>query len=335
MRPILLLVLCFGFGATPAAAAESWTCPKPTGLAEPLACGDADLAGLESRTAGALAAATARLSAAGQTRLRDDQASWRKYLAVLCLGERQPGGAGIADCLKQEYDARRTELVRAVESIGGVTLLRNERFEARPARLADETSHPVLTLIAWPQLDRPANAAQRRWNEAMAKSAEQLAIPLDRQDPDTDIAVDYRVEFVGAELIQTLFSRDLYIHGAAHGDDTSVASLFLLQPGRPLTAEDLFDPVKPWRRGLAELAYHELAEASRASGWRLWPQDPGPLADLVAEPGRWLLEREGLVLHFDPYDIADYAAGLQDVVIAWPALGPYLQASPAVRLPPR
>ena len=305
------------------AQATSWDCPKPVGIAEPIACGDADLTGVggpgRNRAARPLrrgCRAWARPVCAPIMPPR------RKYLATLCLGDRQPGGSGVVDCLKQEYDVRRAALARAVEVAGGVTLLRNERFDARPAQMAEESARPVLTEIAWPQLDRATSAAQRRWNEAMAKSAEQLAIPLDRQDPDTDISVDYRIDMVGAELIQAVFSRDLYIHGAAHGDDMTVSSLlFLLQPARGCWSPGIcFRPgAKPWQRGLAELAYLALADAARQESWRLWPGDATGLVELVAEPTRWLLTRDGLTLHFDPYDVGDYAAGMHDVTIPWPA----------------
>jgi uncharacterized protein len=335
MRRVAALFLLAGLGLAGGAQAASWDCPKPVAIAEPIACGDAELTGLEAQVATALSIAATKLSAQSQARLRADHAGWRKYLATLCLGERQPGGSGVTDCLKQEYDVRRAALARAVETIGGVTVLRNERFDARPARIAEESARPVLTEIAWPQLDRATGAAQRRWNEAMAKCAEQLAIPLDRQDPDTDVAVDYRIDMIGAELIQTVFSRDLYIHGAAHGDDMTASSLFLLQPARPLAAGDLFDPAKPWQKGVAELVYLALGNAARQEAWRLWPADATGLADLVAEPSRWLLTRDGLALHFDPYDVGDYAAGMHEVTIPWQALGAYLQANPALKLPPR
>ena len=335
MRWVAALLMLAGLGLASRAQAASWDCPKPVGIAEPIACGDADLTVVEAQVATALSTASAKLSGLGQARLRADHAAWRKYLATLCLGDRQPGGSGVADCLKQEYDVRRAELARAVEVTGGVTLLRNERFDARPARIAEEAARPVLTEIAWPQLDRATGTAQRRWNEAMEKCAEQLAIPLDRQDPDTDISVDYRIDMVGTALIQAVFSRDLYIHGAAHGDDMTVSSLFLLQPARPLVAGDLFDPARAWQQGLAELAYLALRDAARQESWRLWPGDAAGLVDLVAEPTRWLLTRDGLALHFDPYDVGDYAAGMHDVTIPWPALGTYLQANPALKLPPR
>ena len=333
MRPATLLLLVAGLALGTDAAAAEWDCPKPAGIAEPVPCGDAELARLETQVTAALGAAAAKLSPPAQGRLRDSQAGWRKYLAVLCLGEPQPGGAGMTDCLKQEYDIRRSQLVRAVESTGGITFYRVERFEAHAPRLAEFVTRPVLTEIAWPQLDRAVTPAQRRWNETIAKTAEELAVPLDRLDPDTDVAIDYQIDSVTPDAVQTIFSRDLYIHGAAHGDDTALNSIFLLQPARPLAAEDLFDLAKPWIPALAELAYQALIHAAHADDWRLQAHDAASLQVLVAEPGRWLLGHDGLTLHFDPYDVAGYAAGSHDVLVPWPALAPYLRAVPVLRLP--
>jgi uncharacterized protein len=332
-RRAALLLLIAGLGLGAEAKAAEWDCLKPTGIAEPVPCADAELARLETQVTAALAAAAAKLSPPAQARLRDGQAAWRKYLGVLCLGEPQPGGAGMADCLKQEYDIRRAQLARAVENTGGMTFYRVERLEAHAPRLAEDMSRSVLTRIAWPQLDRAVTKAQRQWNETIAKTAEEFAVPLDRLDPDTDVAVDYQLDSVTPDAIQTIFSRDLYIHGAAHGDDTSQTSAFLLQPARPLVAEDLFDPAKPWAPTLAELAYRALADAAHSEAWQLLLHDPSALQALVAEPRSWLLGHDGLTLHFDPYDVAGYAAGSHDVLIPWPSLAPYLRAAPALRLP--
>jgi hypothetical protein len=135
-------------------------------------------------------------------------------------------------------------------------------------------------------------------------------------------------------LIQTLFSRDLYIHGAEHGDDMRASSLFLLHEARPLAAEDLFDPGKAWRTALARAAFARLETAAQASGWTLWPKEPEELGSLVADPTRWLLAKDGLVVHFDAYDVADYAAGPRDVTIPWSEVTPLLKPAPAVKLPP-
>jgi hypothetical protein len=329
-----LLLTCVFFPLGAAAAASS-DCPKPTGIAEPLKCGDPALAGLEAQVTTALAGVTVKLSAPGRSALHNDQAEWHKYLGRLCLGEPRPGAGSAVDCLKQEYDRRRAGLARTLEVMGGLTLLRRERFAAQPARGVEEAAHPVRTEIAWPEIDHPATPAQKRWNEALAKQAEQLNTPLDRQDPDTDVAIDYHIESIDGDLIQTVFTRDLYIHGAAHGDDMTVSSLFLVQVARPLLPEDVFDPAKAWKEALADQVYQSLTTASRDGAWRLWPRRPAEMIELVAEPARWLLKRSGLVLHFDAYEIAGYAAGPHDVAIPWTALTSYLQANPALHLPPR
>jgi hypothetical protein len=335
MRTLVAMLLLCAMSWAATAQAAGWDCPAPTGIAEPVRCGDATLAALEAQVTTLLTAASGKLSVPGRTQLRADQAEWRKYLAALCLGELQPGAGGVVDCLKQEYDRRRVGLARAVETAAGLTLRRNERFAARSPRAAEDAAHPVRTEIGWPEIDHATTPAQRRWNETVAKYAEQLATPLDPQDPDTDIEVDYRIESVGADLIQTVFSRDLYIHGAAHGDDMTVSSLFLLPAARQLQAEDLFDPAKNWQDALAGLAYRALAGAAHDGAWRLWPRRPAELIDLVTEPGRWLLNRDGLAVHFDAYDVAGYAAGTHDVVIPWTALNTYLQTSLPLHLPPR
>jgi Protein of unknown function (DUF3298) len=187
--------------------------------------------------------------------------------------------------------------------------------------------------IAWPQLDH-ATGRQLRWNEATAKAAEALAEPPDKNLPDTDVTVDYRIDSVLPGLIQTLASRELYIHGAEHGDDLQLSSLYLLQASRPLEAGDLFDQAKAWRTALARAGFDRLQAAAAAGGWTLWPKEPEEIGSLTADPERWLIGKDGLALHFDAYDIADYAAGPQQVVIPWAELAPLLKVSPVVKLPP-
>jgi Protein of unknown function (DUF3298) len=288
--------------------------------------GDAELARAETQVASALAAASARLSGTGRARLRDDQAAWHKTLETLC-----PGQAESAACLTPEYEQRRSQLARAVAVAGNVTFYRAERFEIRPA--ANAESHPVRIDIAWPLLDH-ATGRQLRWNEAMAKAAEALAEPPDKALPEADVTIDYRIESVLPGLIQAVISREFYIHGAEHGDDLQLSSLYLLQAGRMLEAEDLFDQAKAWRSALARAAFDRLQAAAEAGGWTLWPKEPEEIGSLTADPERWLIGKDGLALHFDAYDLADYAAGPQMVVIPWAELAPLLKVPPAVKLPP-
>lgn len=337
-----LIVTCVLAGLAvaggPVRAAPVPACPQGAGTAEPMHCDAADLAAAETRVAAALASASARLSSTGRARLRDDQASWRKLVDGLCRG-----GAGgrsdeasveTVDCLKEQDDIRLGQLARAVIVTGNVTFYRAERFELRPAANSSDAARPVRLDVAWPQLDHAGGRGQTRWNEAMAKEAEALAQPPDKEAPDTDVTVDWRVESVLPGLIQTLFWRELYIHGAAHGDNSQASSLFLLREARPLVAEDLFDPGKAWRTALARAAFTRLEAAAAAGGWTLWPKEPEEIASLAADPERWLIAKDGLSVVFDAYDVADYAAGPQNVVIPWNEVTPLLKPAPALKLPP-
>jgi uncharacterized protein len=325
MTPKLLFTLLAL--AVPAHAA-SLECPKPYGIAEKLGCDDPELSTIEAKVTTLLHTTEGKLSPPAVTRLRDGQQAWHKYLSMIC-----PAGPNEADCLKQEYTVRAHQLERATESNGGFSFMRAERFEAHSPMMTEDAAHPVVSVVAWPQLDRPSTPGSRTWNGAMSTLAGQLAAPPDGDAPDTDVTVDYRLASASGELLQVMFSSDVFTHGAVHGDSAHTASIWLIRAARPLKSDDLFDAGKPWQGALSEVAAQALRQQAKAERWPLQITGATSLNDLVTDPTHWLLSKDGLTLHFNVYDVSDYAAGEHEVTIPWERLRPYLVPNPPLNFP--
>ena len=130
---------------------------------------------------------------------------------------------------------------------------------------------------------------------------------------------------VGPVRITMTVNTYAYGHGAAHGNYAITYLHFLRGKNRPMTAADLFTG-KDWRAHLQTLA---LPAVTKAMGDNLMLDDPSSLNNLVVDPARWDFSKDGLILQFEPYEIAPYAAGAPTVTIPWSDLKADLVANAA------
>jgi hypothetical protein len=169
----------------------------------------------------------------------------------------------------------------------------------------------------------------------MAKSRDYLAL-REAEYPGESLNWEYseRIEPLpspergspGASLL--LFARIReYYEGGAHG--MREARFFVIDPerGRLLRLEDLAGGENPG-------ALRELAGAALRRSSGLGPGAPLTEAGFFEEelgelPANFFPSPEGLVLHWDPYEIAPYALGPVRLLIPWGELGDLL--SPAYR----
>ena len=104
-----------------------------------------------------------------------------------------------------------------------------------------------------------------------------------------------------------------YGHGAAHGNYAVTYLHYLRKARRPLDAGDLFAG-DGWQTKFQAIA---LAAVTKSEGDDLMLDDPKSINDTVINPARWDFSRDGLILQFEPYEIASYADGAPTVTIPW------------------
>src|SRR5690606_9214685 len=106
-------------------------------------------------------------------------------------------------------------------------------------------------------------------------------------------------------------------HGAAHGNYGIDYFHYLIGEDRALEASDIFTG-EDWQAVLRDAAWSELKREH--SDW-LFAESRDDIADIVVDPTRWGLDDDyGLIIQFQPYEVAPYAYGAPTVSVSWESL---------------
>ena len=123
----------------------------------------------------------------------------------------------------------------------------------------------------------------------------------------------HTITFATDQLISVLFSVDGYVMGAAHPFHYAHSLNYDTNAVRMLELEDLFLPGTDY---LDVLSRYGLDDLER-QGVLEWEEGALPLPENFQ---RWNLTTRGLLISFDEYTVAPYAAGPQSVVIPYEVL---------------
>ena len=123
----------------------------------------------------------------------------------------------------------------------------------------------------------------------------------------------HTVTFATDELISVLFYVDGYVTGAAHPFHYSHSLNYDTGTVQMMALDDLFRPDADY---LAVLSRYSLDDLER-QGVLEWEEGALPLPENFQ---RWNITPQGLLISFDAYTIAPYAAGPQSVLIPYEVL---------------
>lgn len=107
-----------------------------------------------------------------------------------------------------------------------------------------------------------------------------------------------------------------YADGAAHPYHYSITVNYDLEKGKEIVLDEIFLPGSNYLQKISELCKAELA--ARNIGFEGFSQGADPLPENYQ---RWNVSDQGLMITFDEYQVAAYAAGPQVVVIPFGELG--------------
>ena len=123
----------------------------------------------------------------------------------------------------------------------------------------------------------------------------------------------HTVTFATDELISVLFYVDGYVMGAAHPFHYSHSLNYATGSVQMVELDDLFLPGSDY---LGALSRYSLDDLER-QGVLEWEEGALPQPENFQ---RWNLTDQGLLISFDAYTIAPYAAGPQSVLIPYEVL---------------
>ena len=326
----LAALVVLGAGARAAAV----DCAAAATAREKLVCAEPKLLAADAAVAAALSAALEPLSPGAREALDEAQRAWLRFVDTLCgtgspeippaVKDRETPSA----CLARRYGVRARQLGHATIKRPGFVVARHERFSAAPS--GDRYGFAERD-IAWPQIDRPKNAAERAWNIAIRRRIDAIAAP---ESPVVgDRWIDYRLASTGPSLISTVILDYRYPHGAAHGGEATIGFNWLLKARRGLAAADLIARGKARQDALAQLAFAQLQRQIDAA--MLFTKSAAELRKGVVKPENWAIEPSGLGILFQEYEVGPYVIGHPEAILAWPRLKPVLAARPAFAIPPK
>ena len=186
----------------------------------------------------------------------------------------------------------------------------NTKEENKPRRYAVETSLPSLSN------DQAGAAAFNSFIQtisntratAFKKEMETWEIPAGFPN-DSALGVSYSTTLLAPGVVSILIENFSYYAAAAHPNMDTMAVNFDLVRGVPLTLDSQF---KPTANGLKLVADYCTKQLKTKLGKSLDEKGAAPTTENYA---RWNLTPRGLLITFDAYQVAAYAAGPQEVLV--------------------
>jgi uncharacterized protein YecT (DUF1311 family) len=186
--------------------------------------------------------------------------------------------------------------------------------------------------LAYPQIGIPsADTAMQAWAQALADDFKQTLLERDPREPPYSAQLRYSVARNDDAVVSILFSYSIYT-GGAHPNLAQTAFNFLMPDGMRVFLPDVVG--NDGIQHVSDLAVADLtARLTGPSGM----SDPAwirtgaaPYADNFET---FELLPDEIVVEFDPYAVAAYAAGPQQVHIPLAALQNVLRDDPRAPLP--
>ena len=319
----LVIALCALLVMVPVAEAASFDCGKAATSFEKAICSTPEASAADDTLAVAYATALGGLSRPAANLVKSTQHAWLDYAARVCSDDGNPITGPYTDeqtqCLVGAFRERTTAL-EASRMQGGFRFYPAEQYLVEPDTDPDSngynkvaTKHfSTLKIDSSDDLATAFNAMTetlRAGNaDLFAKGSDQLAA-----GSTEDIDVTTTVLKVTAYRITLSTTNYSYGHGAAHGNYGISTAHFLIAEKRPLAASDIFAR-KGWRKVLGKL----LVERTKAQlGDSFFSDSEADIPDWATDPGRWDFSQDGLVIQFQPYEVAAYAAGAVTVTVPW------------------
>ena len=127
--------------------------------------------------------------------------------------------------------------------------------------------------------------------------------------------VRYEIRSPPGNILSLQFEFEGYVTGAAHPFHTSRSVNFDLDAGRDLALADLFQPGAGYLQAISTYCISQLQ--TRGIDFSDFSVGSAPTADNYRN---WNITDSGLLITFDEYQVAPYAAGPQTVVVPYSLL---------------
>jgi hypothetical protein len=203
-------------------------------------------------------------------------------------------------------------------------------------QLRDTNKRLGYTITArYPQIAGASDARARKFNRELAAMLmremenfrKEFRGPKGRERRgagDNALEVQYKVELANANLVSIWFGITKFFSGSAHESHESLVFNYDLDAGRKLRLGDLFKPDAPYLVVLSKYCIAAIRENIPGSDEE-WIERGA--ATTEENYRNWNVNRTGLVIMFDQYQVASYAAGPQEITVPFAVLKDMLKPS--------
>lgn len=189
--------------------------------------------------------------------------------------------------------------------------------------------YPSLEWEGDPRVDAFNEAAEKFALDEM-RSFKENVYNIPNESPFNELGsfleMDFTLTASEQGLLSVLYKTSYYMAGAAHPGSYSFALNYDLETGQVLELTDLFEADAPYLDMLSSACIKDLKQRGRLD----WEEGALPNAENYRV---WNITPDGLLITFDEYQVAPYAAGPQSVTVPYDLLRPLLRAdSPLQRV---
>ena len=128
----------------------------------------------------------------------------------------------------------------------------------------------------------------------------------------------YVVNLATNDLVSIYFGLETYFEGAAHGNHNALVFNYDLNSGKMLSLADLFNPNSNYLDLISNYSIKALTKKLSPDPDSDWIQKGAGASE--ENYNNWTITPKGLEVTFDPYQVASYAQGPQEVVIPYSVL---------------
>lgn len=316
---ITVLLLAMSFVTVPSRAA-SFSCEAPATPVEQSICGDERLSDTDSIMALAFAHAMAGLTEEAGIVARQGQSDWLDYIDTVCADENLRDGVAPElerpYCLQQLYDER-LAILEQNRMVRGYRFYTVDRYAA-PAD--DNPSYKVarkvtssLRIDGFDAFAQAFNAAAAEITAAYSgQYADFAGTDIDDTVAQQDNSVSMSIVAYNDAVLSVRLETTWYGHGGSAGSSFGMFH-FLFDEARLLEAADLFER-QGWQKTLAGL----IAERVRVDILFAPALNAADLAFAVDDPLQWLFTDAGMMIEFEPRQIAPNDTPA--IVVPWSVL---------------
>ncbi len=330
LRPVLGLsvwmafAVCGALGTRPeqaaAAAPQSVDCLHPGSPLMQQVCASRPKQP-DKRMAAALAHLRQSLPHQLFAQVQSSQKGWLITMSAFC-SRSEPGSLDDVACVDDEHRQRLAELGQIIRKIGDLTVFQRITYRLQ----GSGKLHDTVPVVIHPQ--SPSILPLNEYVESLAKNGAEIDECGDQCKPGYDALQYIKINerFGNYVSISVSYWENA---GGAHGHGGVQFYTYNMRINRPIAVPDLFNSALPWKKAIIDDCLSQLGRRNLSTD----PDDQrSRVESFVSDPNNLALTKNGISVPFGLYTVATYAEGMQDVVVPYSVVAPYLrQNDPLVR----